>query len=81
MQGYLKFKGFLVEKGILQEEIASLLGIPKASVNLILNGRGGRDFKGHQIKKICETYGISADAYFFTLKVSNVKPTEVRDEH
>lgn len=78
--GYSKLKGFFVEKGIRQEEIAALLGIPKASVNLILNGRAGRDFKGKQIKKICETYGISADVYFFTLQVSNVKLTEARDD-
>lgn len=71
MSGYPKFKGFLVERGIRQDEIANLLELPKSSLNLILNGRLGRDFKGRQIGKICDTYGINADDYFFKQKVSN----------
>lgn len=73
MGGYTRFKGFLVEKGIRQDEIATLLGVPRVSINLILNGRRGRDFTGRQIEKICETYNISAHDYFFTRKVSQVK--------
>jgi len=76
MKGYAKFKGFLVANGIQQKEIAELLGIPRVAVNLILNGRRGRDFYGRQIEKICATYNIDANDYFFTLKVSNVKQKE-----
>ncbi|ALC80420.1 helix-turn-helix transcriptional regulator [Bacillus gobiensis] len=70
MAGYNKFKGFLVERGIRQQEIADLLGMNRTRVNLILNGQQGKDFKVHEVNKICEYLNISADKYFFNQKVS-----------
>lgn len=71
MAGYNKFKGYLVEKGIRQNEIAELLGMNRIKFNLIVNGQQGRDFKVHEVNLICEHLGISADKYFFNQKVSN----------
>lgn len=70
MPGYNKFKGLLVERGIKQQEIADLLGMDRTRFNLILNGQQGKDFKVHEVNKICEHLGISADKYFFNQKVS-----------
>lgn len=58
----LKFKGFMAEHGIKQNEIAELLEIDVANVNQKVNGK--QDFTLPQIRKICEKYGISADEYF-----------------
>lgn len=71
MPGYNKFKGFLVENGITQKEVADLLDMDRTQLNLILNGQRGKDFKVQQIVKICNHFGISADKYFFNQKVSN----------
>jgi len=71
MAGYNKFKGYLVEKGIRQQEIADLINMDRTGFNLILNGQRGRDFRVNQVNKICEYLGISADKYFFNQKVSN----------
>lgn len=70
MAGYNKFKGLLVEKGIKQQEVADLLGMDRSRFNLILNGQQGRDFKVHEVNRICEHLNISADKYFFNQKVS-----------
>lgn len=64
-RGYLKFKAFLVEKGITQYELAETIGMSTSQLNLILNGQRNKDFTGEQIKRICNTYKISADDYFF----------------
>lgn len=58
----LKFKGWLVEHQIKQADLAELLGITSENVNAKLNGR--QEFTLSQVKKICETYGISADDFF-----------------
>ncbi len=58
----LKFKGWLVEHRIRQAELAELLGITVENVNSKLNGR--QEFTLSQVKKICETYSISADDFF-----------------
>ena len=58
----LKFKGWLVEHKIKQADLAELLGITSENVNAKLNGR--QEFTLSQVKKICETYGISADDFF-----------------
>lgn len=65
MEGYRKFKGFMVEHGISQQELADLLQLSRTQINLILNGSRGADFKARHIALICRTYGISADEYFF----------------
>lgn len=71
MSGYNKFKIFLVEQGITQQEVADLLQITRSQLNLILNGQRGKDFTGSQILTLCTKYNISADIYFFKEKVSN----------
>ena len=58
----LKFKGWLVEHQIKQSDLAELLGIAPENVNGKLNGR--QEFTLSQVKKICDTYGISADDFF-----------------
>ncbi|MGY0692935.1 helix-turn-helix domain-containing protein [Virgibacillus sp. FSP13] len=70
MAGYSKFKGWLVEKGIRQKEIADFLGMDRTRFNLILNGQQGKDFKVNEVNKICKHLNISADKYFFNQKVS-----------
>ena len=58
----LKFKAWLVEKGIKQSEIAELLNINLTNVNEKLNGK--QPFTLEQIKTICGKYDLSADEYF-----------------
>lgn len=59
----LKFKGWLVEHNIKQGDLAKLLDITVENVNAKLNGK--QNFTLSQIKKICSTYSISADEFFF----------------
>lgn len=58
----LKFKGFCAANGIKQADVARLIGVGKSSISQKMNGR--KNFTLAQVKKICETYGISADEYF-----------------
>lgn len=58
----LKFKAWLVERGIKQSEIAELLNINLTNVNEKLNGK--QPFTLEQIKTICGQYDLSADEYF-----------------
>jgi transcriptional regulator with XRE-family HTH domain len=58
----LKFKGWLVEHKIKQEEIAKLLNINLSTVNQKINGNA--DFTLQEIRTICITYQISADEFF-----------------
>ena len=60
--GNLKFKGFLAERNIKQDEIAELLGITVNNVNLKINNK--QPWTLEQVKVICEKYEISADFYF-----------------
>lgn len=60
---YLKFKAFLVEKGIEQKEVAELLDKSVSALNQNLNGTGG-DFSLKEIRKICKAYQISSDSFF-----------------
>lgn len=64
MKGYNKFKQFLLEQGIKQEEVATLLGMSRSQLNMILNGQRDNDFLVSQMIKLCEHYNISADHYF-----------------
>lgn len=65
---YFRFKGFLAENNISQNEIAELLGKSVSAVNQNLNGTGG-NFAITELIKICRKYGISADYYFLGLDV------------
>ena len=58
----LKFKAWLVERGIKQTEVAKLLNISFEAANAKINGR--QDFTLPQVKTLCLHYGISADEYF-----------------
>lgn len=58
----MKFKAWLVENGIKQNEVAELLQISRESVNAKLNKR--EEFTLSQVKRLCEHYKISADDYF-----------------
>lgn len=58
----LKFKGWMAEHQIKQADLAELLGVTVESVNGKVNGR--QEFTLSQVKKICKTYGISADDFF-----------------
>ena len=58
----LKFKAWIVQNKIPQQEIANLLGISLQMANAKINGR--EDFTLSQVKRICKEYHISADEYF-----------------
>lgn len=58
----LKFKAWMVQNKIPQQEIASLLEISLQMTNAKINGR--EEFTLSQVKKICKEYQISADEYF-----------------
>lgn len=58
----LRFKAWLVQNQIPQQDIADLLGISLQMANAKINGR--EDFTLSQVKKICKKYGISADEFF-----------------
>lgn len=51
-----RFKAFLKEKGITQNEAAELLGISVASVSA--KARGKQDFKVKEIKKFMKAYDM-----------------------
>ena len=58
----LKFKAWMVQNKIPQQEIADLLEISLQLANAKINGR--EDFTLSQVKKICRKYQISSDDYF-----------------
>ena len=58
----LKFKGYCVENGIKQAEIADILRIGKNTVNRKLNGH--EPFTLEQVRTLCQHFKISADIYF-----------------
>lgn len=66
---YSKFKAFMQENSIKQEELAKLLGKSITSVNQNLNGTGG-DFSMADVRTICKAYKISSDSFFINQKVS-----------
>lgn len=64
MNGYNKFKNYLVEQGIKQSEVAELLGISRSQLNMILNGQRDNDFMVNQVITLCNHYNLNADDYF-----------------
>lgn len=62
---YNKFKAYLVENDIKQEELAKLLGKSKSALNQNLNGTGG-DFNLKELRLIMNTYNISIDEFFLS---------------
>lgn len=57
----LNFKAWLAMNRISQTEVAKVLGVTLQAVNSKVNGKS--DFTLKQIKKICETYDVSADIF------------------
>lgn len=68
MNGYNKFKNYLVERGITQGEVAELLGMSRSQLNMILNGQRKNDFMVSHLVTLCNHYQISADEYFLKQK-------------
>lgn len=66
---YTKFKAWMAENDVKQEQLGELLNKTKTTINQNLNGTGG-DFSVKDIRTICLHYGISSDAYFIHQKVS-----------
>lgn len=60
---YHKFKGWMKENQISQQELADLLHINRSKVNTRLNGRGA-DFSLNEIRKIKAEYNINTDDFF-----------------
>lgn len=60
---YTKFKAFLVENGIKQQEVAKLLDKSKSALNQNINGTGG-DFSLEELRVLATTYKISIDTFF-----------------
>ncbi|WP_436883712.1 helix-turn-helix domain-containing protein [Mammaliicoccus sciuri] len=73
--GYPKFKKYMADNNINQQEIALLLGYSREKVNSILNGtsRYGTDFTGKDFKRLHEAYGINVNEYFFNYEVANAQ--------
>ena len=62
MEKLLKFKAWMVENKIKQQEIADVLGITVQLTNAKINGR--EEFTMSQVRTLCSHYGISADNFF-----------------
>ncbi|VFF93466.1 Helix-turn-helix domain [Clostridioides difficile] len=60
---YLKFKIFLMERGIKQSELCKILGKSASAINQNINGTGG-DFSVEDLRIISQTYNISIDEFF-----------------
>lgn len=56
-----KFKGWCAAHGIKVKDIADLLDIHIKNASEKMNGK--QEFTLPQVKKICETYNISADIF------------------
>lgn len=63
MTGYAKLKGYLVEHGIKQQEVADLLGLDRSTLNVKLN-RNNADFTLLEVRVLCRTYGLDANEFF-----------------
>jgi transcriptional regulator with XRE-family HTH domain len=61
--GYAKLKGFLVEHGIQQQEIADALGIDRSTFNSKLN-RNNADFTLSEVRYLCRTYHLDFNTFF-----------------
>ena len=60
---YHKFKGWMVENQISQQELADLLHLSRTNLNKRLNGSGA-DFSLDELRKIKEVYQINTDEFF-----------------
>ena len=62
-KAYNKFKGFMVENNIKQEEVANLIGVTRSTFNTKLN-RNGLDFSLEEVRIICRKYNLDANKFF-----------------
>lgn len=67
-KAYNKFKAYLIENEIKQEEVADFLGVTRTTFNTKLN-RNGQDFSLDEVRRLCNKYKLDAND-FFDLKVS-----------
>lgn len=70
MTNTAKLKAKIVEKGMVQEEIAQALGMTIATFNYKVNNK--REFKASEIKKLSEHLSLTAEevnAIFFAEEV------------
>lgn len=66
---YSKFKAFMEENEIKQDDLAKILKKSVTAINQNLNGTGG-DFSMKDIRIMCCKFNISSDEYFVNPKVS-----------
>jgi hypothetical protein len=73
---YSKLKGFFVEKGVSQKEVAVYLSKSQSALNQNLNGTGG-DFSLSEARSLINKYNIPPH-YFFEIQVPNTELKEAR---
>ena len=66
---YSKLKAWMSENDVRQKHLAELLNLGISTINQKLNATGG-DFSMAEVREICKHYGISADSFFVTQRVS-----------
>lgn len=78
--GYPKFKKWLDDNDISQQEIADFLGYSRGKVNGIINGssRYGTDFYASDILKLSKEYKLNINYYFFGYEVANTQRKETQ---
>lgn len=62
MAGYPKVKGYLIEHGVKQKYVASILDISITTFNNKINGVG--DFTIGQVKKMCQELRMNTSIFF-----------------
>lgn len=63
MNGYSKLKGYFVEHGIKQDDVAKLLQISRSTFNSKLNCNKA-DFTISEVRTICNKYNLDANIFF-----------------
>lgn len=58
---YLKFKGVLAERGLVQKDIAKLLNLSPVTINQKINGT--LDFSYSEVEAICTHLDISSEIF------------------
>lgn len=61
---YLKLRQFMLEKNIKNKDMAKILGIKESVFSKKINMKGS-DFNLNEVQKLCETYQLDGNKYFF----------------
>lgn len=61
---YLKLRQFMLEKNIKNKDMAKILGIKESVFSKKINMKGS-DFNSNEVRKLCETYQLDGNKYFF----------------